>query len=219
LKRLFFISLISFNNNFLIENTMIQVEKKFLLSEQKISELIKDADAIGERTFTDEYFDDSSYSLTSRDMWLRKREGVIELKTPLFVDDCERVVDQYEGLEKEDDIRQALDISKEGDLEQDLAKKGFSPFVKLTTVRRKFKKDGFVFNFDTVEFDDFTYSIAEIEKSVSERSKMDDAVSEIMDYAGKHGLESAMVRSKVLEYIRRKDPKHFQVLSECKICN
>jgi len=186
---------------------MIEVEKKFLLSGGQ------------ERVFEDEYFDDGKYSLTSRDMWLRRRNGRFELKTPLFVDGCERSVDQYDELEKEEEIRSALDIPESGNLEQDLAKKSFFPFAKLTTTRKKFKKDGFILDFDIVDFGDSTYSIAEVEKMVEDKSQMESAVSEILEFAQKHGLESARVRGKVIEYVRRKNPDHFGVLIDCGICN
>lgn len=47
--------------------------------ERKIKELSKD---VKEFTFTDTYFDNKSFDLTTRDMWLRQRDNIFELKSP-----------------------------------------------------------------------------------------------------------------------------------------
>ena len=61
---------------------MIEVEKKFILTTEQEKSLIEGADFLGEKKFTDIYYDDEDFSLTKKDLWLRNREGRFELKIP-----------------------------------------------------------------------------------------------------------------------------------------
>ena len=62
---------------------MIEIEKKFILTPEQEQALIKGADFIEEKEFTDIYYDDKILSLTTKDIWLRERAGKFELKVPL----------------------------------------------------------------------------------------------------------------------------------------
>jgi len=90
---------------------MIEVEKKFILSEQEKERLIKDAEFLSERVFTDIYYDTEKFLLTSQDKWLRSREGKFELKLPLHKG-RERLADQYDEIEDEQKIYQLANTTK-----------------------------------------------------------------------------------------------------------
>ncbi len=195
---------------------MIEVEKKFLLNEQDKERLIKDAKFLNERVFIDIYYDTKFFSLTSNDKWLRYREGRFELKLPLH-DGVDRLADQYDELEDEQKIREALSMPFNGTLADDLAKAGYSPFCTCKTTRRKYKKEPFIIDLDIVDFQDFIYNIGEIELMVNNKSEIESAIEKIMVFAKEQNLTIAPVRGKVIEYLKRVRPDHYQALVQVKV--
>ncbi len=190
---------------------MIEVEKKFILSELYKKRLIKDAEFLSERVFTDTYYDTKKFSLTSHDKWLRSREGRFELKLPLHKGE-DRLADQYEELEDEQKIKVALNLPSNGNIVEDLVKAGYFPFCTCKTTRRKYKKEPFIIDLDSVDFQDFTYNIGEIELIVKEKSEIEGAIEKIMDFAKSQNFTIAPVRGKVIEYLKRAKPNHYQTL-------
>lgn len=195
---------------------MIEVEKKFILSNEDKNRLTKNAQFINERVFTDIYYDTEIFSLTSKDKWLRSRESRFELKLPLH-DGADRLADQYDELEDEQKIRETLSLPHNGNLADDLAKAGYSPFCTCKTTRRKYKKEPFIIDLDIVDFQDFIYNIDEIELMVNDTSEIEDAIAKIMNFAKEHGLTIAPVRGKVIEYLKRAKPNHYQALVQTKV--
>lgn len=195
---------------------MIEVEKKFILTPEQEKSIIKDAEFLGEKQFTDIYYDDADFSLTTKDIWLRERDGRHELKLPMNESLENRVSDQYRELDAEDDILAhfgARGIS----IKDFLTKKGYLPFCTITTTRRKYKKEGFVVDLDIT---DFGYTLAEIEYMVSDESEIKEATNTIIKFAEKHGVASGsaiLVRGKVVEYLKLKNPTHFQALIDAKV--
>lgn len=190
---------------------MIEVEKKFKLTPEDIERLTDGAEFINEKTFTDIYFDTADYSLTTKDYWLRCRDGKYELKIPLNDGKMsqDRDLDQYKELETEEEIRKVLDIKENKSFEEDLKDNGYIPFCTITTTRKKYKKNKFIIDLDTL---DFGYSIGEIELMVEDESKIEEAHDEIMNFAKENNLEIAPVRGKVLEYLHRNSPSHYEAL-------
>jgi len=195
---------------------MIEVEKKFILNEQDKERLTKDAEFLNERVFTDIYYDTEIFSLTAKDKWLRSREGRFELKLPLH-DGAERLADQYDELEDESRIREALNLPPNGNLANDLAKAGYSSFCTCKTTRRKYKKGPFIIDLDIVDFQDFTYNIGEIELMVDDKPAIEGAIEKIMNFAKEQNLTIAPVRGKVIEYLKRVKPNHYQALVQAKV--
>lgn len=190
---------------------MIEVEKKFILTDGESAALTKDAEFLGEKIFTDTYYDTTDYVLTTKDKWLRERDGRWELKLPLNADG-KRLADQYDEIEDEAEIRNALGLSMEGAVRDALVTAAYSPFCVCKTTRKKYRKDEFVIDLDAVEFGDFSYGIGEIELIVNEKSEMSGAVAKIMEFAKAYHLTIAPVRGKVIEYLKRKRPEHYEKL-------
>lgn len=190
---------------------MIEVEKKFSLATDDSSKLIAGAKSLGEKVFTDIYFDDESYSLTSKDKWLRLRDDNFELKLPMNNDlaASRRDIDQYNELTDENKIRKALGIREGKDLKKDLAAKGFRPFCSLVTTRKKYKKGRFTIDLDEI---DYGYGLGEIEVMVESKLKIPGALEEIDNFAEENGLNLTRVRGKVIEYLRRFKKEHYQAL-------
>lgn len=192
---------------------MIEVEKKFLLDNDQKKKLLDGADFLGEKVFTDIYYDTKNYLLTTNDNWLRQRSGKFELKLSLEKGaGNNRRADFYNEIENETKIKDFLKIFGEKDMENILSENGYSEFCTCKTTRRKYKKGIFGIDIDFVEYGDFTYQLAEIELMVNEKSKMDLAFEKIANFAKENGLNIGYVRGKVLVYLKEKKPEHFAAL-------
>lgn len=191
---------------------MIEVEKKFILNEQDKERLTEGAEFVNEKVFTDTYYDTQDFSLTTNDRWLRCRGGKFELKIPLH-EGVGRLADQYDELENEPRIREVLGLPSVAEsFEGDLVKASLFPFCCCKTTRRKFKKGTFIIDLDVVDFQDFTYNIGEIELMVHEKSEIKNAVEKIIIFANDQKLTPTPVRGKIIEYLKRVKPDHYQAL-------
>ena len=188
---------------------MIEVEKKFILTSEQEKKLIEGAEFLGEKQFTDAYYDDKDFSLTKQDIWLRERDGKCELKLPLNESSENRVSDQYRELDAEADILAyfgAQDVS----IQDLLVQRGYIAFCKITTTRRKYKKEDFGIDLDIM---DFGYTLAEIESMIEDESKIKEATQAIVEFAKKYDLDiNVIVKGKVMTYLERNNPKHYQSL-------
>ncbi|MFA5270405.1 MAG: CYTH domain-containing protein [Patescibacteria group bacterium] len=190
---------------------MIEIEKKFALSDKDQERLIQGAQFLKEKIFTDVYYDTTDLALTTNDKWLRSRDGKFELKLSLRRG-TDRLADQYDELEDEESIKHALGLDVDGDLADLLAANGYSPFVTITTVRTKYHKDGFGIDLDAIDFGDYTHHICEIELMVEDQSEIDNAIERIINFAKEQGLTVGPVRGKVVEYLKKANPTHYWAL-------
>lgn len=190
---------------------MIEVEQKFILTEKDIERLTAGADFLGEKIFTDIYYDTAEFALTKNDMWLRDRDGGYELKIPMRAV-AESPTQQYNEIEGEEKIRELFALPPKADFVTDIAEFGYAPFCTLITTRKKYAKSGFMIDLDLVEVGDFVYNIAKIELLVKEKKDIPEAIGKIEEFATKNGLKISNVRGKVLEYLLRKKPAHYQAL-------
>jgi adenylate cyclase class IV len=188
---------------------IIEIEKKFILTKKQEDALLKGAEFLGEKKFTDIYYDDEKFSLSTKDIWLRKRADKFELKVPVNEFSEDRVLDRYRELESESDILEYFG-KKEGSIEDFLTKNKYEPFCNITTKRKKYKKDGFVIDVDIM---DFGYALVEIELMIDDESKMEEASRSIVKFAEKHNIDiNVKILGKVIEYLRVKNPKHLKAL-------
>jgi len=192
---------------------MIEVEKKFTLNKKDEKRLLQDAEFLSQNFFTDVYYDTEQFSLTSKDIWLRSRDGVFELKLSLH-NETNRQVDQYEEITDERQIRNRLQVGFGGNIRNALEQSGYTPFCVCKTTRRKYKKGNFIIDIDLADFNDFTYGITEIELMVSDKHEVESAVKKITHFAKIHNLTIGPVRGKIIEYLRQMRQSHYQKLVE-----
>jgi len=190
---------------------MIEVEKKFILNEEEKKRIIENAQFLGEKIFTDTYYDTENYYLTLKDYWLRFREGKAELKVPLEQKN-DTFINQYEEIVDEKRIREKLGIRECNNLLNDLNMTGYSPFCTCKTTRTKYKNNIFSIDLDFVDFGDFTYNIAEVELMVESEKDVDGALDKISNFAKEKKFKIESVRGKVIEYLKRKKPEHYNKL-------
>lgn len=194
---------------------MIEVEKGFILNSEQEKKLIDGADFLGEKINHDIYYDDEKYSLTTKDIWFRNRNGRFELKIPMNKSLEEKVSDQYEEIESDKDILSYFGASAEKSVESFIAEKGYKPFCKIITTRRKYKKEGFNIDLDIA---DFGYRNAEIERMVNDASEMEKATDSIIAFAKNYDIFSCEEKwGKGVEYVRINNPRHFQALLDAKV--
>lgn len=195
---------------------MIEVEKKFILSAAQKKQLLQGADFLGEKNFTDEYFDNEKFSLSTGDIWLRARNGEFELKLPMHQTE-KKLIDQYQEIEGEKTIREIFAIPKLKSFREDIAQFGYQVFCTCSTKRMKYKKNGFAIDLDEVFYDDFGYTLCEIELMVEKKEEVAQAALQIEKFAKEQGLEIVPVRGKIVEFLKRKKPQHYQALWEAGI--
>ncbi|MFH0830967.1 MAG: CYTH domain-containing protein [Parcubacteria group bacterium] len=188
---------------------MIEIEKKFQLNQEQFARLLEDAEKLSEKRFTDTYYDSVSWRLTTRDTWLRSRDGAFELKVPLDKRGVDDTVDKYHEITDELQIRKVLKLARAGTLEQALAQAALKPFATITTLRKKYRHGEFAIDVDEA---DFGYNVVEIELEAPTLSDIDRVTAEILDFARSKGLEVKKLNGKVCEYIERNNPDHYEAL-------
>jgi adenylate cyclase class IV len=225
------------------------VEAKFIftqLDEERIATdpLVK---LIKKKSFTDTYFDSvgNGFPLTTKDVWLRLRDGKWQIKIPIgyytnntisfgkFRNDeglpcpvSARTLnaDSYIEIEVPRDIQEFLldrqlivvdSNASQESLGQTLLASGFQPVCELTTFRSTFQHADDV----TIDLDrtiPMDYRVGELEVMVGSQGDAKQAMSRIEAVAKHHQLNIQNgMHGKVLEYLRVYSPAHYQALDEC----
>jgi len=200
---------------------MVEVEKKFLLSDEQKTQLLDGAEFLYEKVITDSYLDDNNYSITKADLWLRLRDGVFELKAPLLsgsgsYDGANR----YRELTEDSEIVDELALSVDRPLKNELGRLGILPFVTSYTTRQSYAKQGFTIDIDSATYKntDFTYNVAEIELLAEDESQADACEEHIMMFAKQYGLETnSVVLGKVAAYLQHERRGHYEALVKARV--
>jgi len=193
---------------------MLEIEVKVALDDDAEDRLLKGAEFINESKNSDTYFDTLDYSLTTKDRWLRKRNGKFELKIPYDENEkiSDREVDRYHELEDEKEIRKTLNLKGSDSLENDLVDSGFMSFAAINTTRRNYKNEGLNIVIDEM---DYGYKLAEIEIVVDDKDKAEEAKNKIINFAKERNLKyTSKGIGKVIEYLGRYKPEHIKALIE-----
>ncbi|KAM9713144.1 thiamine-triphosphatase isoform 1-T1 [Menidia menidia] len=214
----------------------VEVERKFICSDDTLKILEEIGVCVGQRQFHDQYFDTPEFELTLRDMWLRKRKGCWELKCPTAtVNGTEdRSAEQslaaalcthYKEITNLPEIQQRVEeVFKKtcedresetapslGD-ESWLCRMNLVCFAEYVTVRRSFTlgDEGVQIDLDQA---DFGYHVGEIEVLIPEGGDVQSAQEKIRNAAHKLGLsEHERVEGKMNVYLKRYQPEHYAKL-------
>jgi hypothetical protein len=241
------------------KSNYLEVEKKFAYSNETFEICQSLALSQKKKKILDVYYDSPSFSLTTKDYWLRKRNNSFELKQPKteLSHQCESSIDQYYEITSEKQIMRSITqslgrsgaSSASSSLNQFLSKSQVQPFGAFLTQRTSFElllplrasptslpkwNIFFQVDFDHVLYTpptpftpltteltaemmnpQFQYQIAEVEMS-TDLSLIPLSVEEIFQQVmTKLKINTGMnsvVRGKVLEYLFRFQPKHYQAL-------
>lgn len=190
---------------------MIEVEKKIALRPGDRARLLTGATFLKEKKLHDIYYDDKNFSWTIKDWWLRKRNDRFELKVPLVAPVSDDLFDQYHEFEDEESIRRELSLPVQGTFAEDIARANIAPIIDITTTRQEYSYGDFIIDIDSM---DFGYELAEIECMVNTQAEVDSAMRAITAFVVDRGLEITQVYGKVLVYLQRFYPEHFQKLMD-----
>lgn len=188
---------------------MIEVEKKYQLTPEQERRLLVGARFLVAKRNEDIYFDTQDFSLTTQDHWLRTRSGRFELKRRVHELGHKLGGTAYDEIEDEAGIRAFLPLSVNGSLADDLVAAGYKPFARIVKERRSYEKEGFHIDLDIC---DFGYELAEIELMLEHEDQQQDALQRIEEFANRMRLDQTPVRGKVIEYLYRFVPAHYQAL-------
>ena len=184
---------------------MIEIEKKFEASEEDIGRITEDSKFIKESINKDTYYDREGFPLVKNNIFLRKRNGRFELK--LYVAEKGSRVDKYLELEDDETIKSKLNIPAQKDIDEYLAENEYVPFGSWETKRRRFEKDGFTIDVDSV---DFGHNVVEIELMIEEGEDTNEAADKILNFAKTIGLEEDKQEGKVMVFIKRNNPTAYE---------
>ncbi len=191
---------------------MIEVEKKFVLSEEEIQGLVKGSRFVGEVELDDVYYDTPDFALMKQDRYLRRRNGQFELKvsTALVID---APTTHYRELTNKGEIREELGLG-EGDFEWMVERAGYKPIVSIKTLRKKYKEGDFNIDIDSA---DFGHEVAEVELMVEKEEDVQGAIGRIKQFAFSKGLwdkSEGEIRGKVMEYLYRKNRAVYEEIAK-----
>ena len=186
---------------------MIEVEKKFQPTEGQIRVFLADAEFVGKKIIEDIYYDLPDFSFFKGGMRLRKRNGIFELKIEIPNSEKTRA-SQREEITDESEILARLGFNGNENLEQIVVQK-MGIFATIRTTRREYRKGEFIIDIDET---DFGYSVCEIELTIEDTAKREEAEEKIIELARSFGFSSKKLPGKIKEYIRRVKPKLFQEL-------
>lgn len=229
----------SFFSTVKVPQALLEIEVKFVPPPTLVSTLSRLSPAPPKvKTFTDVYFDNSTYTLTTRDMWLRKRDATLELKWPAVLGESGatpeglRPVDHYNEDTVLDEIAKVLRCSAPSlaslppppsstaahPVSEWLKACHLSPFASLVTHRSRYRVtlagSTVHVDLDEVEFSSQSkevYRVGEVELlEAAPGSNPNEALGEVLKALG---VESSKpVKGKVLEYLSRHSPKHWDAL-------
>lgn len=190
---------------------MIEVEKKVMLTEAHINEIETNATFLHTKSFSDTYFDTTSYTYTLQNMWLRKRAETFELKVGIIKEGD--TIDRYDELTEPSAIYKTLGIELNSNLENDLANHAIVPFCTFTTTRTKYQLGPYTIDIDHAVCGSMTYDIAEIERLVNTPDEIPKAEQSIYELIAKLQIDPTIRLLGKLPYFLSKLRKdHFQAL-------
>ena len=178
---------------------MIEIEKKLNPSPEIIERIKNDATFVKVITKNDILYDYKDLSLTKNDVWLRKRNGKFELKVSRDKNVKNRALDIYDELEDESKICEFLKIKS-------IESENFIEIVNLRTKRERYKLGEINIDFDyaTSPYDDFVYSMMEVELMVEDESDSAISLEKIKAFMNKYGIEDKPAATKIMQYCYEK---------------
>ena len=199
---------------------MIEIEIKCKPTPEQQAALLNDATFVSEEQLTDVYYDSHTYELSTKDYWLRTRNGKFVLKIPAAAA-CPVLAIQANTpkheLETEQEIRSALNLSANGVLPQALLQTGYKPLYTLTKVRKKYIVDEFTIDFDHATFETLpSFDLCEIEIMVEKAEEISGATQKLVAFAQRYGIALNAVPGNLIALIMATNPTHYEILEKAR---
>ena len=170
---------------------MIEIEHKFNATGPQFLRLLNVATFVRSVVHHDIWYDDEKFSLMRRGLFLRERNGNIELKVRRNEGYQGFVHNEIHGLDAVCAYLKVDNLSM------------FKPVVNFVTYRQQFLLEDFSLDVDHVTAlgTDFVYDVAEIEKVVNDQNDINSADEAILNLAKSYQLIRA--NGKLVEYFSR----------------
>jgi adenylate cyclase class IV len=186
---------------------MIEVESKFTISAEKLAELLKQAEKISEQKIFDQYFDCGLFSLMRKDIWLRRRQGIWEIKIPPNRESRQSEVKSY--LESQDlDLIEKTVMTCSG-----LSLSQVKCYAEINKFRQKYRLEEFTLDLDLADYGSSQYQVNEIELMAKNELERQDALRKIRVFAEEKGLILGKVRGTLMEFLYREKADLYEELS------
>lgn len=183
----------------------IEVEKRFLFDNNKLDIFksnkgiipFKSIKFIKEVINEDSYYDNKKqkYPLTTKNIWLRKRNNDWECKLAINTDIKNSIKSHYE-IENIKDIIKIIDknvlhsknLLEYKNFENFIKEKyGLTTFCSYKTTRHKYIIDDiFIVDLDFTEFKNFKYNIGEIELIINKNNDIQNTEKKIIEFSKKY---------------------------------
>jgi thiamine-triphosphatase len=168
---------------------MIEVEKKFIPTEENLKILLTDAEFLGEVINHDIYYDYSDYRFLKGNIAFRQRNGNFELK----IQSGSGIHEEIEDIEK---IKEYFDTSGL----QEFINENLISAIEYRTIRKKYKKEDFNLDIDET---DFGCQVGEIELIVDKEEDVKNAEEKIQEFASRNNLDLGKGLSKKKAYLKK----------------
>lgn len=190
---------------------MIEIEKKFEGDARHITHATAGLTKTKTVRLEDIYYDNETYALTSKDNWLRNRNGRFELKlcVPLGDRSPEHPYDNYREIDDEAAIRAELKLEDDLSLADAIAKAGFAPFGPIITDREEYHDGIFTLDVDRLPNGKI---LIEVEVLIEDNGDIGAAERQLATFTKGRGLTKEAHYGKIFEFLKANRPEHYQVL-------
>lgn len=194
----------------MLEHT-IEVERKFRITKDVRESLLRICELRGTTSHVDTYFDYEDCRLTRKGWWLRRRNGVWELKCRIT--GISEIETRHQEIVDIPIIAERLNIVSGYLQKGELSHYGIHPFATLFTERTTLYSGDYRIDLDVCVADEgaFRYEVGEIELMVSE-GDVASAEQAIAAFATKLNLRQISIRGKLIEYLSLHRSHHFHLL-------
>jgi adenylate cyclase class IV len=195
---------------------MIEVEKKVILSNEKLNSFLKKAIFLKEIKIIDTYFDNKEYKYTLDNTWIRKRDDNFEIK--VGINKSNGSFNEYLELTKKDEIYNFFKINKNISIENFFKKNKICNFLTFETIRKKYKLDEFIIDVDFAKFKDFEYRILEVELLVENKNEIELAKKKISTLLDSFNInQNEIILCKLIYFLKNYSFEHFKLLKDKKV--
>jgi hypothetical protein len=196
-----------------------EIEIKLSVGPLDLDKLVFGFESLGLQMIRDEYYDSSSFWLTKKDVWLRKRtdsDGVrFEMKMGSAYNKTSSDVTDHEEVLDPNRIAKFLGIPVSRLSDDGLRENGYVSFCSCLTSRSRWKNGVFTIDIDEAVFEgypNFSFPVVEIEVE-SDDPKI--AGKLVKDLLFERGVNFKLLSlGKIHEFLRLHRPEHFRVLLE-----
>ncbi len=196
-----------------------EIEIKLSVGRMYLERLVFGFKSSGQEVIRDEYYDSSSFWLTKKDVWLRKRtnsDGAkFEMKVGSASNKKSSDVTDYEEVRDLGRIAEFLGIPVSRLSDDGLRENGYLPFCSCITSRSKWKNGIFTIDIDDASFvgyPNFSFPVVEIEVESDDPKAAGKLVKDLLF---ERGVTFKLLQfGKICEFLKLHKPNHFQALLE-----